>query len=415
MATCTAVGIAGNAKLPGNTTTMFSNIDKNKVRVLYSFPHRLGAGRICWTAWQQVIGLHSAGAKVTAVVGSAQRTPPEDVELRTTMAIGRVRIPFRLLGARRMSLLHDWLTARWLKANAGEIDIVHAWPLGSLHTIRAARKLGIPVVLERPNTHTGFAYQVVEEECELIDFKLPDGYEHKFDATNLAHEEMEYEEGDYLLCPSEFVARTFIDKGFSREKLLRHQYGYDKSAIWPGEQTGSPDKGLVMIYVGLCTPRKGLHYALEAWRASDASKTGRFMICGDFVPGYREKLGELLDQPGVEVLGHRNDIPELMRQSDLFILSSVEEGSALVTYEARGSGCVLVVSDASGAVCTHLENAMVHASRDVSTLTAHMDQLNYDRSLLGRLRAASIGELDRLTWNAAGERLLEVYHEALGR
>jgi glycosyltransferase involved in cell wall biosynthesis len=139
------------------------------------------------------------------------------------------------------------------------------------------------------------------------------------------------------------------------------------------------------------------------------------MICGDFVPGYREKLGELLELPGVEVLGHRNDIPELMRQSDLFVLSSVEEGSALVTYEARGSGCVLVVSDASGAVCTHLENAMVHASRDVSTLTAHIDQLHHDRGLLGRLRAASIGELDCLTWNAAGKRLLEVYHEALGR
>lgn len=394
---------------------MSTSAEENQVRVLYSFPHRLGAGRICWTAWQQVIGLHSAGAKVTAVVGSAQRIPPEDVKLRTTMAFGRVRVPFRLLGARRMSLLHDWFTARWLKANAREIDIVHAWPLGGLRTIRAARKLGIPVVLERPNTHTGFAYQVVEDECELIDFKLPDGYEHKFDATNLAHEESEYEEGDYLLCPSEFVARTFLDKGFSPGKLLRHQYGYDKSAIWPGNQTSPPGKGLVMIYVGLCTPRKGLHYALQAWLASDASKAGRFMICGDFVPGYRDKLADLLDHPGIEVLGHRDDIPELMRQSDLFVLSSVEEGSALVTYEARGSGCVLVVSDASGAVCSHLENAMVHASRDVATLTAHINRLNVDRDLLGRLRAASISGLDGLTWNAAGKRLLEVYHEAIGR
>ncbi len=386
---------------------------KNTIRVLYSFPHRLGAGRICWTAWQQVLGLEQAGAKVTAMVGSALRVPPDSVRLERTMELGRLRVPFRLLGPRRMAMLHDWLTARWLKSHAREIDIVHTWPLGGLRTIRTARKLRIPVVMERPNTHTGFAYQVVDEECELIDFKLPEGYEHKFDAVNLAHELTEYAEGDYLLCPSEFVERTFLDKGFVSGKLLRHQYGYDQSAIWPGDQTAAPDKGLVMIYVGLCTPRKGLHYALQAWLDSDASKNGRFIICGDFVPGYREKLGELLNHPSIEVLGHRTDIPELMRQSDLFVLSSVEEGSALVTYEARGSGCVLVVSDASGAVCNHLENAMVHASRDVASLTDHINRLNNDRELLGKLRSASIRELDQLTWRAAGTRLLAVYQEAL--
>src|SRR5690606_1151066 len=33
------------------------------VRVLYSFPHKLGAGRICHTAWQQVNGLAAADRK----------------------------------------------------------------------------------------------------------------------------------------------------------------------------------------------------------------------------------------------------------------------------------------------------------------------------------------------------------------
>ena len=59
----------------------------------------------------------------------------------------------------------------------------------------------------------------------------------------------------------------------------------------------------------------------------------------------------MLAHPSVRVLGQRNDVPELMRQSDIFVLPSIEEGSALVTSEARGSGCVLLVSDAAGAVC----------------------------------------------------------------
>jgi glycosyltransferase involved in cell wall biosynthesis len=104
-----------------------------------------------------------------------------------------------------------------------------------------------------------------------------------------------------------------------------------------------------------------------------------------------------------------------MRQSDLFVLSSVEEGSALVTYEARGSGCVLLVSDASGAVCEHMKNGLVHLSRDVSALTEHIRSLDSDRRLLEKLRMESASDLNRLTWTEAGRRLAEVYRQVVGK
>ncbi len=45
-----------------------------------------------------------------------------------------------------------------------------------------------------------------------------------------------------------------------------------------------------MIFVGVCAVRKGLHYALEAWLRSPASKDGTFLIAGGFLPDYQEKL-----------------------------------------------------------------------------------------------------------------------------
>jgi len=69
-----------------------------------------------------------------------------------------------------------------------------------------------------------------------------------------------------------------------------------------------------------------------------------------------------------------------MRQSDVLVLPSLEEGSALVTYEARGSGCVLLVSDAAGAVCKHMENALVHPAGDVAELAKHISMLHEDRN-----------------------------------
>lgn len=383
------------------------------VRVMYSFPNRLGAGRICWTALQQVKGLVDAGAAVSVVAASALIRPEGVENLVTTLATRNLRFPCRFIGSRRAAILHDWISSKWLEKNVNKIDLVHVWPLGGLRTISVARRYGIPVLLERPNAHTGFAYDVVSEECALIGLNLPEGYEHQFDARVLDREIKEYDSCDYLLCPSEFVKQTFLEREYPEARLLKHQYGYDLSRILPGHQSADADEGLVVIYAGLCTPRKGLHYALQAWRASEASRRGKFLVCGNFVPGYRELLEDLLTAPGVEVLGHRTDLSQWMSQSSIFLLPSVEEGSALVTYEARGAGCVLVVSDASGAICNHMEDGLIHRARDVSTLTTHLNLLDGDRQLLSRMRAASLKTIDHLTWTFAGKRLNSIYKDVL--
>ena len=325
----------------------------NRIRVLYSFPHRLGAARICHTAWQQVSGLLAAGASVLVFPGSLYRDLPSGAIIKPTLARGKLRIPYRLLGTERACSLHDHIVSRRLESLADQIDIVHAWPLGSLRTLRTAARLGIPTVLERPNAHTRFAYEVVRRECERIGVALPPNHEHAYKPSVLEKEEAEYEAAFRLLCPSDFVAKTFVDQGFSPEKLVRDQYGYDELVYHPGDQSDRAQVGLRLLFVGGCAPRKGLHYALQAWLQSPASQKGKFLIAGAFVPGYAEKLADMLAHPSIEVLGHRSDIPELMRNSDLLVLPSIEEGSALVTSEARASGCVLLVSEAAGAICSN--------------------------------------------------------------
>jgi len=64
-----------------------------RVRVLYSFPHKLGADRICYTAWQQVNGLTAAGAEVLVFAGAIHRPIPPSVKVRPTLARGKIRIP----------------------------------------------------------------------------------------------------------------------------------------------------------------------------------------------------------------------------------------------------------------------------------------------------------------------------------
>lgn len=388
---------------------------QGEVRVLYSFPHKLGAARICTTAWYQVKGIAAADANVTVYTGSLYRQLPGSVKVHTTLAWNKLRLPYRLLGSRRACALHDTLVAGRLKKLAGRVDVIHVWPLAALRTIKMAKQLGIPTVLERPNAHTRFAYEVVQRECRRLGVSLPANHEHARNPAVLKREEMEYKSTDYLLCPSDFVANTFYREGFPPEKLLRHQYGFDREFYYPGPEMTEPKRGLTVLFAGGCAPRKGLHYALDAWLQSSACRTGTFQIAGEFIPGYAELLSRQLGHPSVKVLGHRHDLPELMRQSDVLVLSSIEEGSALATYEARGCGCVLLVSDASGAVCRDAENAFVHPVGDVPALTRHLNLLNEDRALLRRMRAASLATLNEITWDAAGVRLVQLYRDAISR
>lgn len=389
------------------------NILNRKVRVLYSFPHKLGADRICYTAWQQVNGLVAAGADVLVFPGVLHRAVPAGARVAPTLAKGKLRIPYKLIGALRACVLHDRIVARRLERMAREIDIVHAWPLGAKETLKTAARLGIPTVLERPNAHTRFAYRVVQEECDRIGVPLPPDHEHAFKGDVLVREEAEYELATGLLCPSEFTAKTFLDLGFPREQLYRHIYGYDEKVYFPESPANAGSRPFTMIFVGVCAVRKGLHYALEAWLRSPASQNGKFLIAGEFLPAYKEKLAPMLSHPSVCVLGHRNDVPELVRKSDALVLPTIEEGFGLVCTEAMGSGCVPVVSEACTDLCEHMQNSLVHRIGDVDALTEHISMLYQDRNLLHRLRAAGLKMAPCVTWNAAGESLVDVYKSVI--
>lgn len=385
------------------------------VRVLYSFPHKLGADRICQTAWEQVNGLAAAGANVLAVPGVLHRPVPASVTVRPTLAWGKLRISYKLFGTMRACVLHDQIVAGRLERLADQIDIVHTWPLGALQTLKTAARLGIPTVLERPNAHTRFAYEVVQKECERLGVKLPRGHEHAFNEEVLRREEEEYQLAYRLLCPSDFVARTFAEKGFPSQRLMRHQYGFDESVYYPPRERRPAQRGLTMLFVGVCAVRKGLHYALEAWLRSPAHHEGTFLIAGAFIPDYERRLAPMLAHSSVRVLGHRNDVPELMRQSDIFVLPTIEEGYPLACVEALGSGCVPLVSETCLGICQHLENALVHKVGDVESLAQHMTMLHEDRVLLERLRCAVLSKAHGVTWKAAGEKVLQAYREVIGQ
>jgi len=374
-------------------------------RVLLSFSTRIGTPGIGTTAWHQATGLARAGAEVFVATGSVERTLPGVQVLTETMRVAGRRVPYRVVGQARAAAWHDARVARLV--SSGAFDVVHAWPGGCERTLRAARRAGIPAFLERPNAHTAFAFEVVAAECQRIGMTLAKTSPHFADPVRLAGEEREFAAADALLCPSDFVAATHAARGEPPERLLRHRYGYDPERFAP--PTERADEPLTVAFVGRLEPRKGVHLALEAWRRAGLHDRARLVLCGALEPGYEAVLAPLLDQPGVELLGHVADPAALMRSADALVLPSLEEGSALVTYEARACGAVLLVSDRTGACARHGHDALVHPAGDVTALAVQLERLTGDRALLETLRRNSLDGAGELTWDAAAGALLDAY------
>jgi glycosyltransferase involved in cell wall biosynthesis len=383
------------------------------MRVLYSFPHKIGADRICYTAWEQVRGLASAGVDVVLFPGAVARAVPDSVEVHPTLARGKLRLPYKLLGKMRALTLHDRIVARRLEKLAGQVDLVHVWPCAALETIKTAKRRGIPTVLERPNAHTRFCYEVVAAECKRVCIQTPHGDYQASDEV-LDREEAEFDATDFLLCASDFAARSFTDRGYPKAKILRHQYGFDESEYFPETALRPPGRKFTALFVGVDAVRKGLHLATEAWLASPAAKDGMFFIAGELTQEYKQRFAADLSHPSIVQLGHRSDVPRLMQGADVLLMPSIEEGFGLVCAEAIGAGCVPLASNACTELCRHMENALVHSVGDVATLRQHISDLYNRPELLATLRAGALRSRVEWTWTAAGRVLAAAYAQAIG-
>jgi glycosyltransferase involved in cell wall biosynthesis len=103
-------------------------------------------------------------------------------------------------------------------------------------------------------------------------------------------------------------------------------------------------------------PRKGGEYFVKAaGRIHDACPRVRFLVVGDAPPhatDYKQELIRLSDELGLNgvlrFLGFRKDIPQILADSDVFVLTSVQDPFPWVVLEAMALGKPVVATDVGG-------------------------------------------------------------------
>lgn len=110
--------------------------------------------------------------------------------------------------------------------------------------------------------------------------------------------------------------------------------------------------------------------------------------------------------PNVRFLGVRSDLPELMREVDGFVLSSVVEGLPVVLLEAGASGLPVVATDVGGVRMTRPERLV--PPRDANALAEAMRAVMRNPPDRRVIRDAIAAEFN---WDAVVDRWEALYRE----
>src|SRR3982751_5576860 len=303
-------------------------------------------------------------------------------------------------GAKKKYL--DWIAARHLAT--GRYDLFHSWSGDCLQSLRVARKLGIPSIVEIPTWHRDRGKIVADRPPTP---PKPRRWKESLLQTRERFIE-EYDLADLLFVLSQKAADTFRVQGFSEEKLYYLPRGVDVERFKPGPRPPI----FRAVFSGALIERKGIHHLLEAWHRLNL-KDAELWLVGSVHDEAKPHLKKYW-RDNIKVVGFVRDVENYLRPSTIHIFPSQCEGSAKVVYEAAACGLPQITTREAGDVVNDGVEGIIIQPGNVGELAAGIPGLYRHPEKVERMsEAARRRVVDNFTWDHFRTRLLIAYEKAM--
>ncbi len=374
------------------------------MEVIYSICSKLAGGGIGDIAYQAVRGICRHDYLKQVIARGNGKIEIEKGKVRKVWYPKRMKLPYipawRWYGLE--SLYFDGRVAAILKRVG--CDVFHGWNGKCLRSLQEAKRQGAITVVERACSHILTHIKLVLEEYETYGIK---------DEPKMPGEISrcleEYERADYITVPSQFVYDSFLENGFGRDKLLLIPFGVDTERFRPARKEDSVFR---LLFVGRLCLRKGIQYLLEAWSKLNL-KNAELLLVGSLDKNLRPLIESYREKKNVALGGFLRNPVKVFNSASAFVCPSIEEGSALVTYEAMACGLPVIATVNSGSLVRDGQEGFLIPIRDVEALSEKIAFLYENEEKRREMGKAARERMHGYTWDDYGDNLVKAYEKIL--
>ncbi|KGK29316.1 glycosyltransferase family 4 protein [Cellulophaga sp. E6(2014)] len=311
-----------------------------------------------------------------------------------------------ILGLDKWNRLNDeW---SWLKAQAldkyvankiKEAGILIALSSNGLNSGKKIQSLGGKYICDRGSSHVVFQNEMLNEEYKRWNFQWKG-----IDPRIIEKEQNEYSQSDFITIPSEFVKNSFIEKGVQKDKLIKIPYGARLDRF---NKVADPlNNKFSVLWVGAVSLRKGFMYAIEAF--NDFKHPNKEFIVIGHVASEIKQLLEKVNVDNVIFKGNvaNNQLLEFYSKANVFLLTSLEEGLAMVQGEALACGCPVIATPNTGSedLITHQKEGYIIPIRDSKSIQICFEELADNPNLRSEMSENALMKVQSLGgWDTYGD------------
>lgn len=323
-------------------------------------------------------------------------------------AIRRMRGQTRSEAMRTKAWAAKELAKRIPLNGVGESSGIYAFNIQALEVFQKASHQTLKI-LEQCSAPREKERDIMEEEFDRFPNWEDQPHTNPMDQVFIEREKKEWDAADIILCPSEFVRQSVVACGGSDEKCAVVPYGVDADNQAATEGPKPPSDPIRVLTVGNVRLQKGGQYVYRA--AELLGDRADFRMVGSIAVS--EHASGLLDR-FAELTGRvpRSEVSRHYDWADIFLLPSLCEGSATVTYEAMAHGLPVICTPNTGSVVRNGQDGFIVPIRDAEAIAERIMQLAgdetlyQDMSMSAKERAVTVGSVE-----AYGKRLLKTITE----